>query len=509
MELQTATVLFFLLPFIIIFIFFFFFKPVDKPIIRRSKLAPGPWKLPLIGNMHQLVGAATHRALRDLARKHGPIMHLKLGEIPAIVISSPRLAKEVLKTHDLAFADRPQCLVSKIMFFNQADIAFSPYGDCWRQMRRICIVELLGPKSIRSFQFIREEEVWKLVESVQYSLGSAVNVTEKLLSTAISITFRTAFGKRFKGDRELMNLLKEAVSWVGAFDVSDLFPSLKLLHPLSRMKPKLEKMRHEMGRIIQELIVERRDSRASSNGREENGGSCEGNILDVLIRLQDSGSDLDLPITDDNIHGVILDVFLAGADTTAITIEWAISEMIRNPKVMERAVAELRLALKGKNRVHESDIKGLSYLKMVIKETLRLHPPAPLLLPRECREAREIDGFAVPIKTHLLINAWAIGTDPEYWQDPESFIPERFENSSFDFIGNEYEYIPFGAGRRACPGMSYGLANVELALAQLLHHFNWVLPYGMKPEDLDMTETSGAAAKRRNDLYLIPTQCND
>jgi cytochrome P450 len=183
------------------------------------------------------------------------------------------------------------------------------------------------------------------------------------------------------------------------------------------------------------------------------------------------------------------------------------SEMMKNPRVLEKGQAEIREALKGKKKIHEKDLRNLSYLKSVINETLRFHAPAPLLLPRECREPCEINGYEIPVKTKVVINAWAIGRDPAYWHDAESFIPERFASSSIDFKEIYFEYIPFGAGRRMCPGVSFGLANIELALAlaQLLYQFDWELPGKMKPKDLDMIEAFGSVVKRKNNLHLIPT----
>ena len=203
------------------------------------------------------------------------------------------------------------------------------------------------------------------------------------------------------------------------------------------------------------------------------------------------------------------DIFTAGTDTSSTTVEWAMAEMMKTPRVMKKAQAEVRKLYQGnKTLIHEKDIEKLSYLKWVIKETLRLHPPAPLLLPKECREACKIDGYEIPLKTKVLVNAWAIGRDPEYWDDAESFVPERFDGSSLDYKGTNFEYIPFGAGRRMCPGIAFGVANVELPLANLLYHFNWELPDGMKPENLDMTESFGATVGRKNNLYLSATPFN-
>ena len=184
------------------------------------------------------------------------------------------------------------------------------------------------------------------------------------------------------------------------------------------------------------------------------------------------------------------------------------AELMRNPGVRNKAQAEIRQAFKGKETIREADLEGLTYFKSVIRETLRLHPPLPLLLPRECMEERNIGGYEIPIKTKIIINAWAIGRDGEHWQEAEKFLPERFVGNCFDLKGTNFEYIPFGAGRRICPGISFGLANMELPLARLLYHFNWELPDGMRAEDLDMTEAIGAVVGRKKNLCLIPTPYN-
>ncbi|KAJ0735656.1 putative oxidoreductase [Helianthus annuus] len=198
-------------------------------------------------------------------------------------------------------------------------------------------------------------------------------------------------------------------------------------------------------------------------------------------------------------------MFVAGSDTSFVTIEWAMSELMKNPRVMKKVQDELRHVLKGKTKIHESDIEELDYLKLVIKETLRLHPPLPFLIPRECRESCEIGGFSIPIKTKVLINTWMIGRDPDYWIEPQSFIPERFSESAanINLMGTNFEYLPFGAGRRMCPAMLLGLANVELPLAMLLYHFDWELPNRQTYEKLDMSESSGATLKRKNNLLLV------
>jgi len=198
-------------------------------------------------------------------------------------------------------------------------------------------------------------------------------------------------------------------------------------------------------------------------------------------------------------------MFNAGTDTSATTLLWTMTELVRNPAMMRKAQEEVREAAKGKSQVEETDLLGLIYLRSVIKEALRLHPPLPLLVPRETIEDCKIRGYEVPRGTTVFINVTAISTDPKSWENPEEFRPERFLNSSIDFKGQNYEFLPFGSGRRGCPGINFGVVIVELALANLLHRFDWKLPEGMSIEDVDMEEAYGLTTRKRTPLCLIAT----
>ncbi|CAA2986271.1 premnaspirodiene oxygenase-like [Olea europaea subsp. europaea] len=468
---------------------------------KNKTLPPTPWKLPLIGNMHQLVGSPPHHALRKLSKRYGPIVHLQLGEVSTIVVSSRETAKNVLKVHDPACADKGENLGVKIMWYDYGDIAFSPYNEHWRQMRKICILELLSAKNVRSFGSIRLDETSQLIEYIQSCSGEPVNLTKKISSLISSITCRAAFGQVLKDKDTLIMFMKEALALTGGFELADFFPSSKLLQVISWNKNRLWKMRGKLDLILDSMISEhKRNLATTGRGNGELGGE---DIVDVLLRLQQSG-ELDIPITNENIKAIIFDLFSAGTETSSTTIDWAMAQMMRNPHVMAMAQAEVRQIARGKGTFEESDVQSLKYLKLVIKETLRLNPPFPLF-PRACREECEVNGYTIPLKAKILINVWALGRDPDYWDEPESFKPERFESKSIDFLGNNFEFIPFGAGRRICPGMNFGLANVELPLALLLYHFNWKLPKGMNPDDLDMSEGEGISVPRKNNLYLIPT----
>nr|GMC75538.1 cytochrome P450 71D10-like [Ipomoea batatas] len=470
-------------------------KPQNSSGTQKT-LPPGPTKLPAIGNMHQLLGSHTHRILTNLAAKHGPLMHLQLGLVSTIVVSSPQVAEEVMKTKDTIFAQRPYLLASRILSYDSTNICFSPCGDYWRQLRRISTVELLSPKRVLSFRSIREEEMFNLM--AQISLGSTFNLSRGLFSMTYTVTARAAFGKASKQQEELIKLTEKVVEAFGGFSFADMYPAVKLVETITGLRPKTLKLHRSMDAILQLILSEHRDRRMKAEIREE-----EEDLVDVLLRIQESG-DLEIQLTDNNIKAVILDTYIAGSETSATSMEWTMSEMLKNPKVMKRAQAEVRKAFSKTRTVDESRLHELKYLQAVIKETFRLHPPLPLLLPRECRESCEINGYEIPEKSKIIVNVWAIGRDPEYWTEAEKFIPERFLDSTVDYKGTDFEFIPFGAGRRICPGVSFALANIEFPLAKLLYHFDWEFPGGQKPEELDMTEAFALTVRRKNDLNLIP-----
>ncbi|WRX28171.1 Cytochrome P450 - like 10 [Theobroma cacao] len=372
-----------------------------------------------------------------------------MGEAPTIIVSSPEIAKEVLKTHDAKVSQRP-LLFARIRADDFTGIVFAPHGNYWKQIRKICMMELLSTSRVRSFQPIREQEVSALIRTMFMNEGSSVNVSEKIFSLTYGITARAAFGKKTKDEKEFIRIVSEMSKLVSGFFLFELYPSNKFFNLLSVSKYKHEKLHQASYKILENI-----------------------------------------------------DIFAAGGETSSTTVEWALSEMIKNPRVMKKAQDEARRVFNERGRVDESGIHELEYLSLVVKETLRLHPSGPLL-PRECSEDCVVDGYEVPAGTKIIVNAWAIGRDPRHWKEAEKFHPERFLDNSIDFRGLDFELIPFGAGRRICPGISFALPNILLPLAQLLYHFDWELPNGMKHQDLDMTEEFSITVKRRNDLFLIP-----
>ncbi|XP_037438954.1 premnaspirodiene oxygenase-like [Triticum dicoccoides] len=468
---------------------------------RRSgsgrRLPPSPWALPVIGHLHHLAGKLPHHALRDLARRHGPLMLLRFGEVPVVVASSPDAAREIMKTHDVTFATRHMGPLVRRVFKGAEGLVFAPYGDAWRQLRKICTVELLSIRSVHSFRPVREDEIGHLLRSVA-SEASAVNLSERIATFVADSSVRAIIGSRNANRDTFLRLLNEGLKTIPGMNLPDMFPSSRLAMRLSRMPSQIERRRGTILSFMDTIIQERQEKRAAAaTGIEEE------DLLDVLLRLQ-KDMDSQYPLTALNVKSVMIDLFVAGSETSSTMLQWAMAELMHNPTVLRKAQEEVRRELAGHDKVTEDGLTNLHYLRLVIKETLRLHPAAPLLLPRECRSPCEVLGFAVPKGAMVLVNAWAIGRDPKHWDAPEEFIPERFQQQGGrDFKGTDFEFLPFGAGRRMCPGMAFGLAPIELALAALLFHFDWELPGREAPEEMDMTEAAGITTRRRSDLLLI------
>ncbi|CAM0946433.1 unnamed protein product [Alopecurus aequalis] len=485
--------------------------PLLLNLVKRRRngdpnLPPSPWRLPVIGNLHQVMrgGPLVHRTMADLARRlEAPLMYLELGEIRVVVASSADAAREIMKDHDASFATRPWNTTTRLLRSDGEGLVFARYGALWRQLRKLCVVELLSARRVRLFRRPREEEVSRLVAAVAESAlsGDAVNISELITMAVADSTMRSLVGDRFERREEFLEALAEIIKVGSGFSLDDMFPSWRLASAVGGMTCRAEanhRKTYELMDCVFRQHQQRREAVSDSATKEE-----DEDLVDVLLRVQKEGG-LEVPLTTGNIKAVILDLFNAGSETSANTLQWAMSELIRNPRVMYKAQTEVRNRLSGKPTITEDDLANLTYVKHVIKETLRLHSVLPLLLPRECRESCAIMGYEVPKGTTVFVNAWAINRDPKYWDYAETFKPERFENAMVDYKGTNFEFIPFGAGRRICPGITFAEANMELVLTALLYYFDWNLPGNALPDELDMEEDMGISVRRKSDLYLCP-----
>ncbi|KAM4107454.1 hypothetical protein ACB094_04G146200 [Castanea mollissima] len=401
----------------------------------QKNLPPSPPKLPIFGNLHQL-GLYPNCSLATLAQRHGPLMLLHFGK--------------VIKTHDAIFSTRPKLSINDKLLYKGKDLSTAPYGEYRKQMRSICVLQLLSNKRVQSFRAVREE-VNLFIEKVKesYSLSLRVSLSELFANLTNDVICRVAFGKKYGGDeggRKFNELLGELMRLLGVFHVGDFIPSLVWVYHI--------------------------------------------NGFDAQV---------------DKEHIMYRDMFAAGTDTTYTVLEWATSEFLRHPRVMKKLQSEVRGIAKDKPYITENDLEEMHYLKAVIKETLRLYPPIQLLVPRESTQDIKIKGHDIAAGTMVITNAWAIAKHPSLWDNPTESQPERFLNSTIDFKGHDFQLIPFGAGRRGCPGITFAMATNDLLFANLVHKFDWALPDGAKGEDLDMTECSGLTIHRKVPLLAVAT----
>ncbi|KAK8985432.1 hypothetical protein V6N11_068688 [Hibiscus sabdariffa] len=470
-------------------------------------LPPSPSALPLIGHSHMQLfdNSSPHVFLWKLSQKYGSLLYLRLGRRPTIVVSSAKMAEEVLKTHDLDFCSRPDLRGIRRLSYNALDLAFTPYNDYWREMRKLSVVHLFT--KVQQYRPIREDEVARLMDKICRLSGDSkpVNLSEAVMCLSITSICRVGFGKRFDEEgaetRRLHGLLNESQAMLTCFSsFSDYFPLMGWVDRLTGFHNRLEKNFKEFDTFYQELIDEHLDPNRPKQAQED--------IIDVLLQIS-KDADFRFVLTIDHIKAILMNVFVAGTDTSAATVTWVMSFLMKNPKYLKKTQAELRSIIGKKGFVKEDDLQSLTYLKAVIKETYRLQPTVPLLVPRETLRKCSIGGYEVPAKCLVHVNAWAIGRDPEVWENPEKFCPERFIDSSIDYKGQHFELIPFGAGRRICPGWRMGVATVELALANLLYKFDWEMPTGMNEDDLDLDSLPGIAKHKKNDLILVARKIDD
>eukprot|EP00253_Pinus_taeda_P025363 PITA_25363 len=469
-----------------------------------GRFPPGPLGWPIVGNLLQL-GNKPNESLFHLATKYGPLMCVSLGMKTTVVVSSPAMAKEVLTTHDRVLAGRTVPQSVKYASHDKASVAWAQCGLYWRMLRRISNTELFSVKRLENLQHLRRDQVLRTIhQMLQEGIkGNSINIEDTMVHCVVNLLGNMAFGKEmFDSHSPAFQELKDSTSKMmanaGAPNLADYFPPfLQWLDPQCvgrNTKIHMERMYRIIDKFIEDRVAKRNKTMNGSDGPKD--------LLDVLLDMRsDEFSLID-------IRGYLIDLFGAGSETTAKTMEWAMAELICNPEKMKRAQAELDEVVGRNRRVEESDTDRLPYLCAVVKEVFRLHPVVPLLLPHRAASACEIGGYLIPKDTQILVNVWAIGRDPAIWNEPLKFMPERFMDtkmSKLDFKGQHFELLPFGAGRRICVGLPLASQIIHLVLASLLHYFDWAPPNGMSAEDVDMGDKVGVVLQKAVRLEAIPT----
>ncbi|PKI49552.1 hypothetical protein CRG98_030045 [Punica granatum] len=465
--------------------------------LSGRSLPPGPRPLPLLGNILEL-GTKPHLALTELARKHGPIMTLKLGSVTAVVVSSREAAKEIFQKNDHVLCGRMIPDAFRAGDHHKHSVVWLPASAKWKGLRRACSMQMFSRQKLERTETLRRRKVDELLNFLHESSarGRAVNVGQAVFTMVLNLISNTVFSIDLAcQDEDPAGLHFRDIIWGvmkegGTPNISDYFPSLWRIDPQGARR-RMNGHFNQLIAVFDSIINERTRSRALP------GGSRSDDMLDSLLDLGDSSE-----LSREDINHLLFDLYVAGVDTTHSTVEWAMAELLRHPEKMAKARAEMEQVLGMDTKVRESDIPKLPYLQAIVKEILRLY--LPFLLPRKAESEVDLCGFKIPKNTQVMVNLWAMGRDPSVWQDPDCFQPERFSKLEIDIRGTDFELIPFGAGRRICPGMPLAYKMVHLILGSMIQSFDWELGNGETPETMDMSEKFGITLHRTRPLYAIP-----
>ncbi|PWA45896.1 cytochrome P450 [Artemisia annua] len=454
---------------------------VTKHFVHKfKKYPPRPFfSIPILGHMY-LLKKPLHRTLAKISNQYGPVVFLEFGSRPVVVVSSPSAAEDCFATNDLVFANRPKLLAGKHLGYNYTTLTWASYGHHWRNLRKIASIEILSNKRIEMFTNIRRDEMLSLVSSLngQSQKGQYVIVDMKscFFKVMLNTLTRMITGRKEETEaREFQEMVEENFRISGASNIGDFVPMVKWIG-LSSIEKEMIKLNRKKDSCIQEMIeLHRRTRNHSFEGSKT--------IIDVLLSLQETEPEY---YTDEIIRGLILNMISAGTDTSANTLEWALSLLLNHPDSLKKIVDEIDKKVGSSRLMNDSDLSHLPYLHGVINETLRMCPATALIPPHESTEECTIGGFRVSSGTMLLVNLWAIQNDPKIWKEPERFKPERFVDVEGQRDG--FKFMPFGSGRRGCPGEALAMRMVGLTLGTLLQCFEWER---ISVEKVDMSEGAG------------------
>ncbi|KAF8039889.1 hypothetical protein BT93_B2185 [Corymbia citriodora subsp. variegata] len=475
---------------------------------RRPNLPPSPKALPVLGHLH-LLRPLIHHSFRDFAARHGPLFSLRLGSVLCVVASTPDLARELLKTHELTFAARKHNAAIDHLTYQSA-FAFAPYGPYWKFIKKLSQTELLGARTLHQFLPIRNGELQHFIRVLHdKSLSSeSVNVTQELVKLANNIISQMMLSIRSSGvdsqADEARTLIREVTQIFGEFNVSDFIWFCKHVD-FQGYKKRFEDIHKRYDALLEKIIRDREELRRKK--RVPRADEVK-DFLDMMLDIyEDENSEMKL--TREHIKALVLDIFTAGTDTSATSIEWALAELINNPTVLKKAREEISSVVGDHRLVNESDVKSMPYIQAIIKEALRLHPPIPMVARKSVQECR-IGGYTIPEDTLLFVNIWAIARDPKVWANPLQFSPERFLEpangnltGNIDVKGQHFELLPFGSGRRGCPGISLAMLELPTVLAAMIQCFDWKPcdQAGQEVKAVNMDERPGLTCPRAMNCF--------
>ncbi|XWS52324.1 hypothetical protein CRYUN_Cryun11dG0058000 [Craigia yunnanensis] len=468
---------------------YFFFHAIFK---SSAALPPGPVSIPIFGNWLQVGNDLNHRLLASMAQAYGPVFLLKLGSKHLTVVSDPELATQVLHTQGVEFGSRPRNVVFDIFTGNGQDMVFTVYGDHWRKMRRIMTLPFFTNKVVHQYSNMWEEEIKEVVKDLKKDekvKTKGIVIRKRLQLMLYNIMYRMMFDAKFESQEDPLfieatrfNSERSRLAQSFEYNYGDFIP---LLRPFLRgYLNKCRDLQRRRLAFFNNYYVEKRREIMASNG-EKHKISC---AIDHIIDAQMKGE-----ISEENVLYIVENINVAAIETTLWSMEWAIAELVNHPTVQHKIRQEISHILKGEP-VTESNLHELPYLQATVKETLRLHTPIPLLVPHMNLEEAKLGGFTIPKESKVVVNAWWLANNPKWWKNPEEFRPERFldEESGTDAVAGgkvDFRYLPFGMGRRSCPGIILALPILGLVIAKLVTNFEMKTPLGT--DKIDVSEKGG------------------
>ncbi|KAL0350543.1 UNVERIFIED_CONTAM: cytochrome [Sesamum radiatum] len=455
---------------------------------EKYHLPPSPAPpLPLLGHLH-LLKQPLHRTFSSFSQTHGPIFSLKLGVRRVVVVSSPNLVEECFTINDVIFSNRPRVLVDKYIGYDHTTVAGAPYGHQWRGLRRLGAQEVLSVTRLNSLSRVRQDEMRRMMRNlIGENESGKLGLRPKVFELIFNIIMRMLVGKRYYGEEKenehlgerFREMVSEVFEHAQSSNPEDFLPFL-LWIDYRGFKKKMVSLGKKLDDVYQGLLEEHRREKRNT-------------IIGHLLYLQESDPEF---YTDQIIKGFMTNMIIAGTDTSTVTIEWAMSLLLNHPHVLQKAKLELDSQVGHHRLVDEQDLPNLHYLQNIISETFRLFPAGPLVVPRESSADCRVGGYDIPRGTILLVNAWAIHRDPEVWSEPMSFKPERFDGKEVE----TQKLMPFGMGRRACPGAGLGQRMVGLVLASLIQCFEWER---VSSEEVDLAEGVGLTMPKLKPLEAV------
>lgn len=487
---------------------------------QQARLPPSPTSLPVIGHLH-LLRPPVHRTFQELASRIGPLMHIRLGSTHCVVASTPEVASELIRGHEGSISERPLTAVARQFAYDSAGFAFAPYNTHWRFMKRLCMSELLGPRTVEQLRPVRRAGTVSLLADLLASSAreETVDLTRHLIRLSnTSIIRMVASTVPGSVTDEAQEVVKDVAELVGAFNVDD-YISLVRGWDLQGLRRRAAGVHRRFDALLEDILRHKEEARAArrldqdddgrgSSKQDKKQATHSKDLLDILMDKADDPA-AEIKLTRENIKAFIIDVVTAGSDTSAAMVEWMLAELMNHPETLRKVAEEIDAVVGGDRIASEADLPQLPYLMAAYKETLRLHPAAPIA-HRQSSEEMVVRGFTVPPQTAVFINVWAIGRDPAYWEEPLAFRPERFmpggAAESLEPRGQHFQYMPFGSGRRGCPGMGLALQSVPAVLAALVQCFHWATVDGDGGVNkIDMSESDGLVCARKKPLLLRPT----